>query len=108
MHHLQTTWHAQVRQAQRNISDDDVQFVLRYGRKVRCAGALHVFLGKRDLPRDRRLQCRFEHLVGTMLVLCDAGERPVLLTAYRNRNALRELRRKAKYDRRTFRYSSAA
>lgn len=108
MHHLQPTYHAQVRQAQRNVSDQDVAFVLRYGRRIRCAGALHVFLGKRDVPRDRRLQRRFEHLVGTVLVVCDAGERPVLLTAYRNRNALRELRRKAKFDRRAFRYSSAA
>jgi hypothetical protein len=105
---VQPTHHVQLRQAQRNISDQDVAFVLCFGRQIHCAGALHVFLGRRDLPADRRLRRRFERLVGTVLVLCHDGEILVLVTAYRNRNALRELRRKGKYDRRSYRRSSAA
>ncbi len=108
MYTIQPTHHVQLRQAQRNISDQDVAFVLHFGRRIHNAGALHVFLGRRDLPADRRLRRRFERLVGTVLVLCDDGETSVLVTAYRNRNALRELRRKQKYDRRSIRRSSAA
>lgn len=91
--------HAVVRQAQRNMSDADVAFVLEHGRQVRCAGALHVFLGRRDIPADRETQRRFGHLEGTVLVLADDNSQLVLITAYRNREALKEIRAKAKYRR---------
>lgn len=101
------TSHAVYRQAQRNLSDRDVQFVLAHGRLIRCAGAMHVFLGRRDIPGDRETQREFGRLEGTVLVLTRYREkqhRPLLITAYRNRRGLKQIRSKAKYDR----YRSAA
>lgn len=91
--------HAQLRQAQRNMSDADVAFVLEYGRHVRCAGALHVFLGRRDIPADKESQRRFGHLEGTVLVLADDDQELILITAYRNRDGLKDIRTKTKYRR---------
>lgn len=93
------TRHAESRRAQRNLSQRDIEFVLDYGRTMRCAGARHVFLARRDMPADRQLRRQFERLEGTTLVMCDQGDVPVLITAYRNRNAWKQIRRKAKYDR---------
>lgn len=93
------TSHAQDRQAQRNLSTEDVQFVWEYGRTYRCAGALHVFLGRRDLPMDKAIYQRFAHLEGTTLILDDTHAEPVLITVYRNRRGTKRIRSKAKYER---------
>ncbi len=77
----------------------DVQFVLEHGRRYRCAGVLHIFLGWRDLPSDKAAYRRFAHLEGTTLVLDDTRVGVSLITVYRNRRALGRIRRKAKYDR---------
>lgn len=94
------TSHARERQAQRNLSTEDVQFVWEYGRAFRSAGALHIFLGRRDLPADRAMYRRFAHLEGTTLVLDDTHSEPVLITVYRNRRATKQIRSKAKFERR--------
>ncbi len=99
MQAIHATGHARSRQAQRNLSDKDVQFVLTYGRRVFAAGALHVFLARRDIPTDRTLARRFGHLEGTILVLAPFDEGLVLITAYRNRRGLKAVRSKAKYRR---------
>jgi hypothetical protein len=99
-HMLYPTIHALHRQAQRNLSDDDIQFVMKHGRRIHCAGALHVFLGWRDIPSDKELARRYGRLEGTVLVLAQAADELVLVTAYRNRRALKAVRAKTKYDRR--------
>ena len=96
---IRPTGHATSRQAQRNLSDQDIRFVFEHGRRVRCAGALHIFLGKRDIPQDKRTYRRFAHLEGTTLVMDDTQDEAVLITAYRNRRALKQIRSKAKYER---------
>ncbi len=93
------THHARYRQAQRNLSEHDIDFVLQYGRRVWSGGAEHVFLARRDMPRDSALRRQFERLEGTVLVLDDSSTAPVLITAYRNRRALKQIRCKPKYDR---------
>jgi hypothetical protein len=93
------TSHARERQAQRNLSVEDVQFVWEYGRRYHNAGALHVFLGRRDLPVDKALYQRFARLEGTTLVLGGAFAEPVLITVYRNRRGTKKLRSKDKYRR---------
>ncbi|GAB4118841.1 MAG: hypothetical protein Fur005_27090 [Roseiflexaceae bacterium] len=89
------TYHAMVRQAQRNLSADDIEFVLVHGRRFHAAGALHVFLAKRDIPRDADTARRYARLEGTTLVLSSESEEVVLVTAYRNRHAMRGLRSRA-------------
>ena len=72
---IRSTSHAQSGQARRNLSDQDVRFVFEHGRRMRCAGALHVFLGRRDIPADKEIHSRFAHLEGTMLVMDDTQGR---------------------------------
>ncbi|WP_448543950.1 DUF4258 domain-containing protein [Roseiflexus sp.] len=91
--------HARVRQAQRNLTDDEVAFIMRHGRRIRSGGALHIFLGRRDIPNDRAIFQKYHHLEGATLVINDKGYTPVLITVYRNRRALRDIRRKQKYNR---------
>jgi hypothetical protein len=91
--------HAKHRQARRNVSVDDIHFVLANGQRFYCAGAMHVFLGRRDLPGERYVYQRYAHLEGTVLVLCDRGSHLVLITIYRNRQGLRSIKAKAPYDR---------
>ena len=97
---LYYTHHATSRQARRNLSDDDVQFVLAFGQHHYCAGALHIFLGRRDIPSDKATYQRFAHLEGTTLVINATEDAPVLITTYRNRRGLKRIRTKTKYDRR--------
>ncbi len=91
--------HARLRQAQRNLSDEDVTFVLQNGRRFYRAGVLCVFLGWRDIPTEKLIYHRFSHLEGTMLKLAATRSGEMLLvTAYRNRRAGRRMRERAKYD----------
>lgn len=77
-----------MRMAQRGLSPEDLEYVCRYGRSIRVAGALHRFLGRKDIPpEDRKQKCRLE---GT-IVLLDEGTRMVI-TAYRNRQGLKRIR----------------
>ncbi len=101
---VQCSNHARLRQAQRNLSDEDVSFVLQYGRRSYHAGVLCVFLGWRDIPNEKPTYQRFSHLEGTMLKLAAAlcGEM-ILVTAYRNRRAGSRMRKRAKYDCRSHR-----
>jgi hypothetical protein len=98
MHELQITRHAENRQAQRSLSLEDIRFVWEHGRRVRCAGALHIFLGKRDIPAERDVARRFDRLEGTTLVMDDTRDELVLITAYRNRRGFKQIRAKRKYE----------
>jgi hypothetical protein len=91
------SYHANQRLARRNLSEADAAFVLEHGRRYYAAGALHVFLGRRNLPRERTLYQRYAHLEGTVLVM-SAGVEKQVITVYRNRRALRTIRSKKPYD----------
>lgn len=97
---IRYTAHALSRRAQRNLSIEDVEFVMTHGRRVRCAGALHVFLGGRDIPAGKAVARRYGHLEGTVLVLSTEYDDLTMITAYRNRRGLKAVRAKAVYDRR--------
>ncbi len=98
---IRCTTHALCRQAQRNLSNEDIEFILKYGRRVHRTGVLHIFLGWRDIPTDKTIYQHFGHLEGTVLVVDAAYSKPVLITAYRtNRErGLKQIRVKAKYNR---------
>ena len=98
---LRTTSHAVARQAQRHLSAQDIAFVIVHGLSVYNGGALHSFLRNRDIPRDKAGYRQFARLEGTTLVIKEAGDSAVLLTTYRNREDLKAIRRKGKYDRRS-------
>ena len=94
--HVRFSAHSIVRQAQRNLSVLDIEFIATYGYSIHSAGARHVFLRRRDIPGDKATYQRFAHLEGTTLVLKDEDECTVLITAYRNRNGQKAIRTKSK------------
>jgi hypothetical protein len=100
--HIQTllrpTLHSLTRQARRNLSDEDIDFVVARGRYIYCAGALHIFLRRRDIPRHKDINDRFARLEGTVLVINIQHAIPVLITVYHNRDSFKQIRSKAKYD----------
>ena len=98
---LRTTTHADVRQAQRNLSAQDIDFVIAPGQCLYSGGALHLFLRNRDIPRDKAGYRQFARLEGTTLVIKEEGDLAVLITAYRNQHGLKAIRRKGKHDRRS-------
>jgi hypothetical protein len=104
-HRVTYTGHANIRRAQRNLSPADIDFVYRHGCRIRAAGALHIFLGRRHLPNDRATLRQYARLEGTVLVLEEAAQDATLITAYRNRRGLKQIRAKTKYDRRGRRQS---
>ncbi|MFN8472511.1 MAG: DUF4258 domain-containing protein [Anaerolineae bacterium] len=89
------TAHAVQRMAQRNLSQDDVQFVLRYGQQLHRAGALFVYLRGKDIPKPERRNTSISRLEGTAIVLSSDGE--IVATVYRNRErGLSHIRRKSR------------
>jgi hypothetical protein len=88
------TIHAGLCLAQRRLSAEDVEYVLEHGHRLRRTGVEFCVLRSRDIPpADRRVA---GHLEGTVVLVADNG---VAITVYRNRRALAEIRRKAKYRR---------
>lgn len=83
--------HAAQRMAQRNLADVDLEIVLRFGRVLRRTGAEFSFLAERDLPDD--LKRKFDYMVDATVIL----ENETITTVYRNRRALRRIRRKLKH-----------
>lgn len=81
---IEITDHARRRLAQRNLSSNDIDYVLAHGRMWHAAKARFVHLGWRDIPAVDRLDDRRRRLEGTVLVLVH-GDGWHLATAYRNR-----------------------
>jgi len=86
------TGHAEQRMAQRNVSLQDIRFVLEHGERLHRAGAVFFHLGKCNIPKAQRR--RADRLEGTVVVL--SRDHPVILTVYRNRQGgLGRIKRKA-------------
>ena len=90
--------HAKSQFCKRGLSLDDIKYVCQYGRRFITAGMIHVFLGKRDLPKDHYKIDRCARLIGTT-VLISSDDKETVTTAYRNRNSIRKDQKKAKYNR---------
>lgn len=88
-----STGHGMLRCSQRNIAESDLSFVRKYGRKFHRTGAVFYFLGRRDIPKNLRCDPTYARLEGITL-LCSQDE--ILITAYRNRMACRQIRKKNK------------
>ena len=87
------TPHASRRMAQRNVSEQDVHFILRYGQRLHRAGAVIFFLRQRDIPPDKQADKSYTRLEGTAVVINRHFSR--ILTVYRNRQrGLRHIKQK--------------
>ena len=83
--------HCRVRMAQRNVSEDDVRYIVSRGVMERRTGVQCFTLPRRSIPAaDRPERASLESLV---VLVCDG----CVITVYRNRHPLRHVRRKAKY-----------
>jgi hypothetical protein len=90
------TLHAERRMAQRNLSDEEVAYVLLYGQTWHKAGAVISYLRRKDLPHVAQTDQRWQQLIGAAVVMT-ADER-IVLTAYRNRQSgLRNIKCKPDY-----------
>lgn len=90
--------HSQARTEERGIDHWQVEFVVKHGTAIRKAGATFYVFRKRDLAWLREAYGE-ETLkkVANLIVLEDEG---VVITAYRNSRALKEIATRDKFDRR--------
>ncbi len=85
--------HATQRGAQSNLSARDLELVRRYGVLEHRTGVRFYFVRRREAERYRSVEPRLPVLQGVVLVMSNDG---VIITIYRNRRALRDIRRKTK------------
>lgn len=85
------TDHCRERMAQRNVSEDDVRFIVARGLLEYRTGVQCYTLPRRSIPAEERSErASLESLV---VLVCDG----CVITVYRNRRPQRHVRRKAKY-----------
>ena len=90
---LTYTSHAQHRLPQRNLTADQVEYVIIQGTAFHCAGAVIIHLRRKDVWEFDRVPLEAERLIGTTVVL-DPSQAYVL-TVYRNRQeGMRRLKHK--------------
>ena len=89
--HVQISRHARFRASQRGLTDDEISFVLYFGRRLHRTGIRFVFLAQRDIPA--RYQRSHGHLAGATVLVSGDG---LVLTVYKNQAALRTIKKKDK------------
>lgn len=91
------TAHAQLRMCQRNVTNEQLSFILRHGQQHHCAGAILVTLRRKDIPKNHAAQSKFTYLEGTTIVL--SRDAPTVLTIWRNKGkGLQHIRHKPRYS----------
>ena len=89
--------HAKIRAAQRNLSVNEIGYVITYGKKFHKAGALIYYLRKRDIPGWDCADPQWARLAGTAVIMAKDGRR--VITVWRNRSkGLKRIKRKPEYD----------
>lgn len=90
------TEHARRRMAQRNVTAKNILYILAHGYRVHRAGAVLVYLRRKDVPFKQRANDQIRRLEGVAIVL--NRESSVIMTVWRNRsNGLCRIRRKSRY-----------
>ena len=86
--------HGRQRAAQSNLSEDDVDLVRRYGVLEHRTGVRFYFIGRREVERYRHVAPRLAKLHDIVMIVSQDGD--TVITVYRNRQALKHIRRKSK------------
>ncbi len=87
---LKYTDHALTRMAQRGIRAQDVKRTIKQGLKIHNGGGIFYFMRAKDV------QCKADkNIEGTTVLL--ARESRVVLTVYKKKNGLRDIKRKVKH-----------
>ncbi|NDJ55288.1 MAG: DUF4258 domain-containing protein [Chloroflexi bacterium] len=87
--------HALQRCAERNVSEDEILYIIANGHTFHNAGAVFAELRKDSVPEEDHRDQRIAQLIGTTVVLNTTCS--TVITVYRNRCAGKKNRRKAKY-----------
>jgi hypothetical protein len=92
----QAAWtkHGKHRGAQCNIGDRDLELVRRYGVLEHRTGVRFYFVGQREVERYLGVEPRIERLHGIVMIV--AADSFTVITVYRNRPALKQIRHKSK------------
>jgi hypothetical protein len=88
--------HASRRSAQRNLSYDEILFVIEHGKRLRNAGVVFIQLRVKDIPEAIPANHHYRRLIGSTVVLCSCGQH--VITLYREDEAFRKDKRKTKYN----------
>jgi len=91
------TDHAWKRASQRNFTEEDMQFIVQNGERIRRAGAIFFRMRHKDVPAHQRRDENICNLVGATVVVCKCAQ--VILTVY-YASDFRKVLRKAKYSQR--------
>jgi hypothetical protein len=83
--------HCRERMAQRNVSVEDVRYIVARGVMEYRTGVQCFTLPRRSIPAGERSERA--SLQSLVILVCDG----YVITVYRNRHPLRHVRRKAKY-----------
>jgi hypothetical protein len=89
--------HARQRSAQRNLSLDEIVFVVEHGELLRNTGVIFREMRRKDMPSFIPANHPYQRLVGTTIVMCKCGH--YVVTLYRKAEAFHKNRRKTKYSR---------
>lgn len=95
MQHIALSSHALHRSAQRNITAEDIAFIVKSGHQLRRTGTIFCQLRRKDVPSGTPGNHRYWQLVGTTVVLCRCGQ--YVITVYREGRAFHRDACKRKY-----------
>jgi hypothetical protein len=87
--------HAKRRSAQSNLCEHDVELVCRYGVLEHRTGVRFYFMRRREVEKYRAAEPRLERLQGLVMIISNDN---IVITTYRNSRALRDIRRKSKFQ----------
>ncbi|OJV96038.1 MAG: hypothetical protein BGO39_03430 [Chloroflexi bacterium 54-19] len=80
---------------QRNFSQREVAYVIRYGKLLRRTGICFYFLAGKDVPPADRKLGWVQRLIGVTVLM--TPERAAIITLYKNQKALRDIKKKNKF-----------
>ncbi len=93
---MKFTTHAQKRIQMRRVNEKLIGLALKYGVKIYNGGAKFVFVRKKDIPDDVDPEIA-EKIEGLVLIMNPIDD--TIITVYKNRNALKDIKKKVKrYD----------
>jgi hypothetical protein len=87
--------HARQRGAQSNLRASDMELVRRYGTLEHRTGVRFYILRRRDVERYREVEPRLAKLHDIVMIVASDN---TVITVYRNKKALRDIRRKPKMN----------
>jgi hypothetical protein len=84
--------------AQRNVSLQDLEYVLEHGERVYKTGVTFYVLRKRDILQNDRKNSEITRLEGTVVLTSFSQDGHLeIITLYRNKRAFQTLRSKQEY-----------